>query len=65
MRISKVSENRDQHMADDDEQKSAALSYVVVTDDENHENHEIMCDMSTPKWTPPHHLGLTAGVVMG
>ena len=51
-------------MADDDEQKSAALSYVVVTDDENHENHEIMCDMSTPKWTP-HPLGLVAGVVMG
>ena len=45
----KVLENRDQHMADDDEQKSVALSYVVVTDDENHENHEIM---STPKWTP-------------
>ncbi len=33
--------------------KSVTLSYVVVTDDENHENHEIMCDMSTPKWTPP------------
>ena len=52
-------------MADDDKQKSAALSYVVVTDDENHENHNIMCDMSTPKWTPRHPLGLVAGVVMG
>ena len=39
-------------MADDDKKKSATLSYVVVTDDENHENHEIMCDMSTPKLTP-------------
>ena len=41
-------------MADDGEQKSAALSYVFVIDDENHETHEIMCDMSTPKWLPPH-----------
>ena len=40
-------------------------SDVVVTDDENHENHEIMRDMSTPKWTPRHPLGLVAGVVMG
>ena len=52
-------------MADDDEQKSVALSYVVVSDDENHENHNIMCDMSTPKWTTPHPLGLAAGVAMG
>ena len=49
----KVHENRDQHMADDGEQKSAALSYVFVIDDENHETHEIMCDMSIPKWLPP------------
>ena len=54
MRIStKIHENRDPHTADDDEQKSATLSYVFVIDDENHENHEIMRDMSTPKWTPP------------
>ena len=37
-----------QYIAADDEKKSATLSYAVVTDDENHENHEMMCDMSTP-----------------
>ena len=51
--LKKIHENHDPHTADNDEEKSATLSYVFVIDDENHKNHEIMCGMSTPKWTPP------------